>query len=181
MSMGSISSNLISSRICQWWCKDCTTSTWKPAASLGPTVYCWELKMSTTSLELRWCLLNLWNYFSYSIKTPSTNNSWLAIVCKYYFCNWVSSSARSLHVYIIILTILCRLKIVECKERQIYDIGFISPNTVNEWSVKKRAEETKKNLLKAFLRHQNKREILFPYNFKWVLLSCAYSVSLTRG
>ena len=55
---------------------------------------------------------------------------------------------------------------VECKKRQIYDIGFISPNTVNEWSVKKKAEDTEENLLKPFLRHQNKGKILFPYNFK---------------
>ena len=83
--------------------------------------------------------------------------------------NQVSSSAHSLHVYIIILTILCRLKIVECKRGQIYGTGFISPNTVNEWTVQKRSEDTEENLLKAFLRHQNKREILFPSNFKWVL------------
>ena len=55
---------------------------------------------------------------------------------------------------------------VECKKEQIYDIGFISPNTVNEWSAQNEAEDTEDNLLEAFLRHQNKREILFPYNFK---------------
>ena len=52
------------------------------------------------------------------------------------------------------------------QKRQIYDIGFISPNTVNEWAVQNRVKDTEENLLKAFLRHQNKREILFPYNFK---------------
>ena len=55
---------------------------------------------------------------------------------------------------------------VECKKIGIFDVGFISPNTVNEWSVRKAAEDTENNLLQTFLTHQNKREILFPYNFK---------------
>ena len=30
---------------------------------------------------------------------------------------------------------------------QIYDIGFINPNTINEWLVKKRVKDTEDNLL----------------------------------
>ena len=68
------------------------------------------------------------------------------------------------------------------KRAQIYDIGFISPNVIHEWMVKKNVSETEDNLLQSLLKNQNKDEILFPYNFKWVLLPCAYSVSLiTRG
>ena len=59
-----------------------------------------------------------------------------------------------------------------------YDIGFINTNLIDEFQVKKNAEEAKANLLKSLLINQNKDLILFPYNFKWVLLSCAYSVSL---
>ena len=58
------------------------------------------------------------------------------------------------------------MKILECKRGQIYDIGFINPNTVNEFTVQKNPDDTEKNLLKALLAQQNKREILFPYNFQ---------------
>ena len=71
-----------------------------------------------------------------------------------------------MHVYIIILTILCRLKIVECKKRQIYDIGFINTNLIDEWTVKHDAKEAEANLLKSLLKNQNKAKILFSYEFK---------------
>ncbi len=71
-----------------------------------------------------------------------------------------------MHVYIIILTILCRLKIVECKKRQIYDIGFINTNLIDEWTVKHDAKGAEANLLKSLLKNQNKAKILFPYEFK---------------
>ena len=74
------------------------------------------------------------------------------------------------------------MKIVECKKQEIYDIGFINTNIKDEIQVKKHAEEADANLLQSLIKNQNKDLILFPYNFKWVLLSCAYSVSLiTRG
>ena len=67
-------------------------------------------------------------------------------------------------------------------QKKIYDIGFINPNIIHEWTVKRNVIKTEDNLLKALLKNQSKDKILFPYNFKWVLLSCAYSVSLiTRG
>ena len=59
-----------------------------------------------------------------------------------------------------------------------YDIGFINTNIIDEIQVKKHAEEAEANLLKSLLINQNIDLILFHYNFKWVLLSCAYSVSL---
>ena len=71
-----------------------------------------------------------------------------------------------MHVYIIILTILCRLKIVECKKRQIYDIGFINTNLIDDWMVKHDAKEAEANLIKSLLQNQSKYKILFPYNFK---------------
>uniref|UniRef100_A0A8R7V0D4 Uncharacterized protein n=1 Tax=Triticum urartu TaxID=4572 RepID=A0A8R7V0D4_TRIUA len=72
-----------------------------------------------------------------------------------------------------ILTILCILKIVECKRGQIYAIGFISPNTVNEFTIQNRAKDAEENFLNAFVQHQNKREILLSYNFNFhfILLS----------
>ena len=71
-----------------------------------------------------------------------------------------------MHVCIIILTILCRLKIVECKKRQIYDIGFINLNLIDEWTVKHDAKEAEANLLKSLLKNQNKDKLIFPYNFE---------------
>ena len=71
-----------------------------------------------------------------------------------------------MHVYIIILTKLCRLKIVECRKAEIYDIGFINTNIVDEWMVKHDAKEVEANLLKSLLQNQNKDKIMFPYNFK---------------
>ena len=53
-----------------------------------------------------------------------------------------------------------------CKRGQIYDIGFINPNTVHEVTLQKHPADTEKNLLDALLGQQNRREILFPYNFK---------------
>ena len=72
--------------------------------------------------------------------------------------------------------------IVECRKAQIWDIGFINTNLIDEWTVKFNPKEAEDNLLQSLLKNQNKDTILFPYNFKWVLLSCVYLVSLiTRG
>ena len=70
------------------------------------------------------------------------------------------------------------MKIFECKKQEMYDIGFINTNIIDEIQVKKHAEEGEANLLQSLIKNQNKHLILFPYNFKCVLLSCAYSVSL---
>ena len=63
------------------------------------------------------------------------------------------------------------MKILQCKIGQIYDIGFIDPNFVHETSLKDFCIETENNLIKALSFFETKREIIFPYNFKWVLLS----------
>ena len=70
------------------------------------------------------------------------------------------------------------MKIFECKKQEMYDIGFINTNIIDEFQVKKNAEEAEANLLQSLIKNQNKDLILFPYNGEWVLLSCAYSVSL---
>ena len=66
----------------------------------------------------------------------------------------------------IILTILCRLKIVECRKAEMYDIGFINPNLIDEFQVKKSANDAEANLLKSLIINQNKDKIIFPYNLK---------------
>ena len=60
--------------------------------------------------------------------------------------------------------------------------GFINTNLIDAYMVKSQAKETEAELLQSFVLNQNKAIILFPYEFQWVLLSCAYSVSLiSRG
>ena len=71
-----------------------------------------------------------------------------------------------MHVFIIILTILCRLKIVELKKRQVGDIGFINTNLIDATQVKFHAAETEASMLESLVINQNKDIILFPYNFK---------------
>ena len=73
---------------------------------------------------------------------------------------------------------LCRLKIAGLKKRQIGDIGFINTNLMDEWNVKHDPKDAEANLLRLLLRNQNKDTILFPYEYRRVLLSCAYSVPL---
>ena len=59
------------------------------------------------------------------------------------------------------------MKILECKRGQIYDIGFIDPNTIHEETVvPKWAKEIEDNLVRFLVKKETKREILFPYNFK---------------
>ena len=65
------------------------------------------------------------------------------------------------------------MKILECKRGRIYDIGFIDPYYIHEKTIKnpKVRHITENWLYDALLFNETKREILFPYNFEWVLLS----------
>ena len=47
-----------------------------------------------------------------------------------------------MHVFILILSILCRLKIAELKKRQIGDIGFINTNLIDAYMVEFQARDT---------------------------------------
>jgi hypothetical protein len=59
----------------------------------------------------------------------------------------------------------------ECQQKIIYGIGFIDTYVANCYNVEKYTKDTEFNLF-SFLREQNtKSQILFPYNFEWVLLS----------
>ena len=71
-----------------------------------------------------------------------------------------------MHGFIIVRTILCRLKIAELKKRQIGDIGFINTNLIDATEVKYCATDTEANLLRSLVINENKDIILFPYNFK---------------
>ena len=58
------------------------------------------------------------------------------------------------------------MKILQCKRGQIYDIGFVDPNIVHEYTLKHNYIDTENNLVKALRFSETKREILFPYNYK---------------
>ena len=58
------------------------------------------------------------------------------------------------------------MKIVECRKVEMYGIGFINTNLIDEFQVKKSAKDAEANLLKSLIINQNKDKILFPYNFK---------------
>ena len=47
-----------------------------------------------------------------------------------------------------------------------YVIGFINTNIIDEFLVKKDAEEAEAKLVQSFVLNQNKAIILFPYEFK---------------
>ena len=70
-----------------------------------------------------------------------------------------------MHVFIIILTILCRLKIAELKDKSVI-LGFINTNLIDATEVKYHAENTEANLLQSFIINENKDIIIFLYNFK---------------
>ena len=58
------------------------------------------------------------------------------------------------------------MKILKCRRRGIYDIGFIDPYYVNFVTIRDYYKEAEENVLR-FLKKQNSRmEILFPYNFE---------------
>ena len=58
------------------------------------------------------------------------------------------------------------MKIVEWRKQEMYGIGFINTNIIDDMQVKKHAEEAEANLLQSLIKNQNKDTILFPYNGK---------------
>ena len=55
-----------------------------------------------------------------------------------------------------------------------YGVGFIDPNTINQeiWVIEHWQAAVEESMLE-FLKHLNTNEdILLPYNFMWVTLSC---------
>ena len=58
------------------------------------------------------------------------------------------------------------MKMLDCKREGISDIGFIDPDKVHEVNIQDKPKEVKETLLRCFKGQRNKKEILFPYNFK---------------
>ena len=56
-----------------------------------------------------------------------------------------------------------------------YGIGFVDPNTINEytWKIVSYYEKSVEESMLEFFKHLKYNEdILLPYNFEWVTLSC---------
>ena len=67
------------------------------------------------------------------------------------------------------------MKMYEMKKAGRYGIGFIDPNTVNEytWLMNPRQQkDVEDNMLEFLKRLKYNEDILLPYNFQWVTLSC---------
>jgi hypothetical protein len=56
------------------------------------------------------------------------------------------------------------MKILECKEKGIFNTGFIDPNRVNEVTVNDNPKDMGDNLLHFLGKQEYKSKILFPYN-----------------
>jgi hypothetical protein len=58
------------------------------------------------------------------------------------------------------------MKMLECKQRGMFDVGVIDPYIVNEITLQRHPKDIENDMY-TFLSKQNIRsEILFPYNFK---------------
>ena len=71
---------------------------------------------------------------------------------------------------------------LKCKRARRYDVGFIDPYIINEYTLKNHPKDVEEDLSRFLTEHNFVKEILFPYNFKWVFISCthfifAYSMS----
>jgi hypothetical protein len=62
----------------------------------------------------------------------------------------------------------------ECKQKAIYDVGFIDPYIINERMLQHHPRDVENDLFRFFSRQSLKREILFPYNFN----ECFYHVHI---
>jgi hypothetical protein len=58
------------------------------------------------------------------------------------------------------------MKMLECKQRRMFNIGIIDPYIVNEITLQHHPKDVENDIY-IFLTEQNLRtNILFPYNFK---------------
>jgi hypothetical protein len=57
------------------------------------------------------------------------------------------------------------MKMLECKNRGTYDVGFVNPYIVNEIMLQRHPQDVEHDLYTFFTEQSLKREIIFPYNF----------------
>ena len=61
---------------------------------------------------------------------------------------------------------------IELRKRKDNDVGFVDPYVVYKHPnpPKDYKPQPERNLMNFLVNQRDKKEILFPYNFKWVLL-----------
>ena len=66
------------------------------------------------------------------------------------------------------------MEMYEMKKVGRYGIGFIDPNTINEttWKLEWYKQDVENKMLEFLKRLNTNEDILVPYNFLWVTLSC---------
>ena len=67
------------------------------------------------------------------------------------------------------------MKMYEMRKGGRFGIGFIDPNTVNEYTwlmTPRQQKDIEDNMLEFLKRLKYSEDILLPYNFQWVTLSC---------
>ena len=62
----------------------------------------------------------------------------------------------------------------EMKKSGRYGVGFIDPNTINQdiWQIEYCWDDVEESMLEFLKRLNTNEDILLPYNFLWVTLSC---------
>jgi len=62
----------------------------------------------------------------------------------------------------------------EMKKAGRYGVGFIDPNTINQdiWEIEHCQAAVEESMLEFLKRLNTNEDILLPYNFPWVTLSC---------
>jgi hypothetical protein len=55
---------------------------------------------------------------------------------------------------------------LECKQKEIHDVGFVDPYIINEKMLQGHPKDVENDPFTFFTKKSLKREILFPYNFK---------------
>src|SRR4051812_30047697 len=68
------------------------------------------------------------------------------------------------------------MKMLECKRAIRYDVGFIDEYIVNEYTLKNHPKDVEEDLCRFLTENNFVKEILFPYNFKWVFISCTHFI-----
>ena len=70
------------------------------------------------------------------------------------------------YTHYILCTLLCRLRIDECRIKNITNIGFVDPDKVHHDTVRDKDEETGGNLLRFITEQHFWDSILFPYKYR---------------
>jgi len=58
------------------------------------------------------------------------------------------------------------MKMIECRRKAIFDVGFIDPYHVNYATMENHYQDTEDNVVMFLKEQQFKPSILFPYNFE---------------